>query len=254
MNNIQYILHYAKNHVKEGEKVLCVVKSYRELRQLRDVVDFLPADVEIANAQDKKDSETYWEICFNSQYPKRIRVFITTTWISLGASILDPDVKHVICTFPNYSIVHQSLSRIRAGEVNVAVMQLASPMEEGEQLKDISFEAIANQIATYAKDRNTYIDYFALHKGKWMFFPLPQISEIYQKQQEALFSDLPLLKKTLEKNLDCEVGIVWDELLPFRRKVMSSQEYSRLKQYALALRFPVTADQSFKKAMQLTVK
>lgn len=254
MNNIQYILHYAKNYVKEGEKILCIVKSYKELRQLRQVVDFLPPDVEIANAQDKKDSETYWEICFNSQYPKRVRVFITTTWISLGASILDKDVKHVICTFPNYSIVHQSLSRIRAGEVNVVVTQLPVAVgEEERELVDVSFEAIANQISSYAKDKSTYIDYFTQYKGEWIFFPLPQISTIYQKQQELLFSNLPLLKETLERNLDCEVEVVWEKLLPYRKSTVNQVEYRSLKQMALFLKFPVVGEKAFQEALQIKV-
>jgi len=255
MNNIQYILHYAKNFVQEGEKVLCIVKSYKELRQLREVVRYLPPDVEIANAQDKKDSETYWEICFNSQYPKRIRVFITTTWISLGASILDPDVKHVICTFPNYSIVHQSLSRIRAGEVNVAVMQLPSVYTDsvGPAPIGVNFEDIATQISPYAGNIKLHPDYFTLYKGSWIFFPLPQISQIYQQQQEELFSDLYLLEATLENNLDCEVEILWEELLPYRKNILTEEEYFKLKQYALALKFPIVGDKAFRKALQLTV-
>lgn len=251
MNNIQYILHYTKNFVKDGEKVLCVVKSYKELRQLRDVVNYLPPDVEIANAQDKKDSETYWEICFNSVYPKKIRVFITTTWISLGASILDPDVKHVICTFPNYSIVHQSLSRIRTGEVNVAVMQL--PGFTAREKIETSFEDIADQIAPYANNAQLHMDYFTSYKGKWIFFPLPQISQIYQMQQENLFSDLYLLQSTLENNLDCEVEILWEQLLPYRNRSLTRGEYFKLKQFALSLRFPILGDKGFQQALQVVV-
>lgn len=251
LNNIHYILHYAKNYVKDGEKILCVVKSYAELRQLRNVISYLPPEVEIANAQDKKDSETYWEICFNSKYPKRVRVFITTTWISLGASILDPDVKHVICTFPNYSIVHQSLSRIRTGEVNVVIMQLPS-IDEQENL-EIEFEGIANQIAPYAKSPQKYPEYFTLYKNKWIFFPLPQISELYQRQQEWLFSDLYYLQATLENNLDCKVEIMWEELLPYRKNVLTKEEFIRLKQLALSIKFPMTGDKVFKEALQLTI-
>lgn len=255
MNNIQYILHYAKHRVKENEKILIVVKSYRELRQLRDVVNYLPPEVEIANAKDKKDSETYWEICFNSKYPKRVRVFITTTWISLGASILDPDVRHVICTFPNYSIVHQSLSRIRAGEVNVAVMQLPVALgEEEKELSEVNLEEIANQMASYESHKDLYADYFVPYKGKLVFFPLPKISQIYQRQQEILFSDLHLLKSTLERNLDCQVDVVWEELLPYRTKTLSIPEYIKLKQFAMSLRFPIIADKAFQKAMQLSIR
>lgn len=251
LNNIHYILHYAKNYVKDGEKILCVVKSYAELRQLRSVISYLPPEVEIANAQDKKNSETYWEICFNSKYPKRVRVFITTTWISLGASILDSDVKHVICTFPNYSIVHQSLSRIRTGEVNVVIMQLPSTGED-EQL-NIEFSQVANQIAPYSKSLTEYPDYFTLYKNKWVFFPLPQISLLYQRQQEWLFSDLYYLQATLENNLDCKVGIEWEELLPYRKNILTRKEFIKLKQLALSIKFPLTGDKAFRDALQLTI-
>lgn len=251
LNNIHYILHYAKNFVKDGEKILCVVKSYAELRQLRSVISYLPPEVEIANAQDKKDSETYWEICFNSKYPKRVRVFITTTWISLGASILDPDVKHVICTFPNYSIVHQSLSRIRTGEVNVVIMQLPAISDQGNL--EIEFEGIANQIAPYANLPQKHPEYFTFYKNKWIFFPLPQISELYQRQQEWLFSDLYYLQATLENNLDCKVEIMWEELLPYRKRTLTKEEFIKLKQLALAIKFPITGDKAFKEALQLTI-
>lgn len=251
LNNIHYILHYAKNFVKDGEKILCVVKSYAELRQLRSVISYLPPEVEIANAQDKKDSETYWEICFNSKYPKRVRVFITTTWISLGASILDPDVKHVICTFPNYSIVHQSLSRIRTGEVNVVIMQLPAISDQGNL--EIEFEGIANQIAPYANLPQRHPEYFTFYKNKWIFFPLPQISELYQRQQEWLFSDLYYLQATLENNLDCKVEIMWEELLPYRERTLTKEEFIKLKQLALAIKFPITGDKAFKEALQLTI-
>lgn len=251
LNNIHYILHYAKNYVKDGEKILCVVKSYAELRQLRSVISYLPPEVEIANAQDKKDSETYWEICFNSKYPKRVRVFITTTWISLGASILDPEVKHVICTFPNYSIVHQSLSRIRTGEVNVVIMQLPSTGEQ-EQL-EIEFSEVASQIAPYAKSPTRYPEYFTTYNNKWVFFPLPQISLLYQRQQEWLFSDLYYLQATLENNLDCKVDIEWEELLPYRRNILTQEEFIKLKQFALSIKFPLTGDKAFREALQLTI-
>lgn len=251
LNNIHYILHYAKNFVKDGEKILCVVKSYAELRQLRSVISYLPPEVEIANAQDKKDSETYWEICFNSKYPKRVRVFITTTWISLGASILDPEVKHVICTFPNYSIVHQSLSRIRTGEVNVVIMQLPAISDQGNL--EIEFEGIANQIAPYANLPQKHPEYFTFYKNKWIFFPLPQISELYQRQQEWLFSDLYYLQATLENNLDCKVEIMWEELLPYRKRTLTKEEFIKLKQLALAIKFPITGDKAFKEALQLTI-
>lgn len=250
IGNIQYILHYTKNFVGDNEKVLCVVKSYKELQQLRELVKYLPPDVEIANAQDKKDSETYWEICFNSKYPKRIRVFITTTWISLGASILDPEVRHVICTFPNYSIVHQSLSRIRSGEVNVAVMQLAGPSADP---LEFSFEDVAREIAVYAKKPNVHPEYFTLYKEEWIFFPLPRISEYYQLQQERLFSDLYLLQATLENNLDCEVEIMWEELLAYRKNILTRKEFIALKQRALILRFPFVGDKAIKEALNLTI-
>ena len=207
--------------------------------------------MEIANAQDKKNSETYWEICFNSKYPKRVRVFITTTWISLGASILDSDVKHVICTFPNYSIVHQSLSRIRTGEVNVVIMQLPSTGED-EQL-NIEFSQVANQIAPYSKSLTEYPDYFTLYKNKWVFFPLPQISLLYQRQQEWLFSDLYYLQATLENNLDCKVDIEWEELLPYRKNILTRKEFIKLKQLALSIKFPLTGDKAFRDALQLTI-
>lgn len=250
MNNIQYILHYAKNFVADNEKILCVVKSYKELNQLREVVKYLPPGVEIANAQDKKDSETYWEICFNSKYPKTIRVFITTTWISLGASILDPEVRHVICTFPNYSIVHQSLSRIRSGEVSVAVMQLTGSSSE---VPEISFENVAAEIAPYAKKPELHPDYFTLYKGHWIFFPLPKISEFYQLQQERLFSDLYLLQATLENNLDCEVEIMWEDLLAYRKNILTKREFHILKQKAMMLKFPFMGDRGIQEALQLTI-
>ena len=252
LNNIHYILHYAKNYVKEGEKILCIVKSYQELRQLREVISFLPPDVEIANAQDKKDSETYWEICFNSRYPKRVRVFITTTWISLGASILDSDIKHVICTFPNYSIVHQSLSRIRTGEVNVAVMQLRNA-QVTTTLSSLDFEAIANKIIPYQSQPLLYPEYFTLFHGEWIFFPLPQISQAYQMQQEHLFGDLYLLQEVFANNLNCQTEIIWEELLPYRRTKLTLQQYTQLKQYALKLKFPITSDKAFKQALQLEI-
>ena len=251
LNNIHYILHYAKNYVKDGEKILCVVKSYAELRQLRSVISYLPPEVEIANAQDKKDSETYWEICFNSRYPKMVRVFITTTWISLGASILDPDVKHVICTFPNYSIVHQSLSRIRTGEVNVVIMQL--PSIGGQEQLEIEFSEVASQVAPYAKSPTKYPEYFTSYKGKWIFFPLPQISLLYQRQQEWLFSDLYYLQATLENNLDCKVDIEWEELLPYRKNILTRKEFIELRQFALSIKFPMTGEKAFKEALQLTI-
>lgn len=250
VTNVEYILHYAKNFVKDGEKILCVVKSYSELRQLREVIKYLPLDVEIANAQDKHSSETYWEICFTSKYPKRVRMFIATTWISLGASILDQDVKHVICTFPNYSIVHQSLSRIRTGEVNVVIMQL--PSKENSN-PEVDFETITNQIIPYEKEYKLHPEYFTYYKNKWIFFPLPQISEIYQRQQEWLFSDLYKLQSTLENNLDCKVEIMWEELLPYRKKKMTKSEFNILRQYALGLKFPITGAKAFESALQLTV-
>ena len=86
-----------------------------------------------------------------------------------------------------------------------------------------------------------------------MFFPLPQISLLYQQQQEWLFSDLYYLQATLENNLDCKVDIEWEELLPYRKNILTRKEFIKLKQLALSIKFPLTGDKAFRDALQLTI-
>lgn len=251
MNNTDYILHYCKHFVKDGEKILCIVKSYSELNRLKELIQYLPNDVEIANAQEKSNTATYWEICLKSQFPKTIRMFIATTWISLGASILDETVKHVICTFPNYSIVYQSLSRIRNGGVQIAVMQLKdSPMEGDFLPKSSDFE---KELANREKFLTTASDLYALYNGKRVYFPLPAVSKMYQIQQEYIFSDLGILQSHLEDNLDCNVEILWTPLFQFLDKTINKQQLKLIENYAVALNFPFTKGKGLLNALRLNL-
>lgn len=251
MSNVDYILHYCKHYVKDGEKVLCIVKSYRELDRLRDLIDFLPQEVEIANAQEKDQTATYWEICLKSQFPKTIRMFIATTWISLGASIFDESVKHVICTFPNYSVVYQSMSRIRNGGVQIAVMQLKGEVVPTEYIPLSSdFERELEQRKEFL---TTASDLYTIHEGERIYFPLPAVSKMYQIQQEYIFSNLDVLVDHLRSNLDCEVEVLWEQLFPFRDTIVTPQQFTAVQNYALALGFPYSKGEALKDALRLQV-
>lgn len=250
MNNIDFILHYCANNVRSNEKVLCVVKSYNELDRIREAASRLPNKMEVISAKDKKTSETYWSICLYGEYPAEIRLVVATTWISLGASILDPDVRHVISTFPNYSLTKQILSRVRKGSVNVAIMQLRTSKRR--------FSGNAGKLYRLAidsqKDSSFFSEVYTEYKGERIWFPLPVISETYQEEQELLFTDLYKLKKYMQKNLDCQVNIMWEALLPLTDKTIKASQLPRLVQLADSQQFPVRTQKQLISALRLTVE
>jgi hypothetical protein len=249
MNNIDFILHYCANYVQPSEKVLCVVKSYRELDKLKELAARLPNKLEVISAQDKKTSETYWSICLHGEYPAEIRLVVATTWISLGASILDEDVRHVISTFPNYSLTKQILSRVRKGSVNVAIMQLRESHRRHEN--DGNYDKLYRLAMDSRYDSAYFSEVYTNYEGKRIWFPLPVISETYQQEQEDLFTDLNKLKEHMEENLDCEVKIMWEPLLKLTDKEIPRQQIPALKQLADSQQFPARTEKQLEKALRL---
>ena len=47
--------------------------------------------------------------------------------------------------------------------------------------------------------------------------------------------------------------IMWEELLPYRKRTLMKEEFIKLKQLALTIKFPITGDKAFKEALQLTI-
>jgi len=248
MNNVDFILHYCANYVKPSEKVLCVVKSYKELDQIREQVGKLPNKVEVISAKDKKTSETYWSICLEGSIPTEIRLVVATTWISLGASILDDNVRHVISTFPNFSLTKQILSRIRTGSVNVAIMQLLKAKEHEVGLE---FNNLQDLLMKSKTSKDLFSEVFVVYNDERIWFPLPIISKIYQTEQEQIFCNLAKLKSHMAENLDCRVEVMWEPLLALRDQCLSEVQITRAFELGKRLHFPANTIPQFKKALRL---
>lgn len=248
MNNTDFILHYCANYVSPSEKVLCVVKSYKELDQIKEQVSKLPNKVEVISAKDKKTSETYWSICLEGSIPTEIRLVVATTWISLGASILDDSVKHVISTFPNFSLTKQILSRIRTGSVNVAIMQLLNPKVHEAGLE---FNNLQDLLMKSKTSRDLFSEVFVTKGENRIWFPLPIISKIYQTEQEQMFADLERLKTHMAENLDCKVEVMWEPLLRLRDQCLTQAQIEQAFKLAKRLHFPVNTLVQFKRALRI---
>lgn len=250
MTTSEYIMNYIKYSVKNGEKVLCVCKSYQEMEQLEQYIEYMKDEVEIINTYEKIKSEVYWEICFYSKYPKKVSVFIATSWISLGASIYDTSIKHIVTTFPNYSIVHQTLSRIRTGGTKVVVLQLTGV----EESIDNSIPTLVKQSETKRNRSFSNPEWFIEEGGEKIFFPLPILSETYQKQQRNLFRNLSDLASYLESNLNARVKIMWEELLQYRNSSLSEADFKTFQKLCLRLNFPVFGARRLKNLFKIRIQ
>lgn len=254
-SNIEYLLHYCKYYVRNNEKILAIMKNYKELNELRELIKQLPSEVEIVNAEQKKTSESYLEIIISQTLPKKIRMLVATTWISLGASIYDEDLKHLICTFPNISIVHQSLSRVRSGGVNVAIMQSPISTFHKEQLigrdQQAEYETLLKNLLQAKKEPNPFSTLYTTYKGEQIFFPLKAISEYHKTNQQILFYQLDKLEEYVNVNLNCNSTILWKELLQFTDMELNKQQIEQLYKIAQSANFPVNTLKQFEKTLRL---
>ncbi len=118
----QNIVDYIGTNVGLNESVLIIAERTSQVERLLNN-SAIPEVKRGTIARDKTGCDVYNYLCTHSAFPKEVRIYVATTFMSTGANINNENFKHVICLFPDLLIAKQAMSRARAGDVNLVIFR-----------------------------------------------------------------------------------------------------------------------------------
>ena len=118
----QNIVDYIATNVGLNESVLIIAERTSQVERLLNN-SAIPEVKKGTIARDKTGCDVYNYLCVHSAFPKEIRIYVATSFMSTGANITNDNFKHVICLFPDLLIAKQAMSRARAGGVNLVIFR-----------------------------------------------------------------------------------------------------------------------------------
>lgn len=192
----QKIGEYISTNVntEEDESVLIIAERTSQVRRLlKD--NGIPEVKKGSIAREKTDCEVYRYVCTHSAFPKQIRVYVATTFMSTGANINNDNFKHVICLFPDLLIAKQAMSRARAGNVNLVVFRDST---KNQAYQEIDKSKIDRHLKVLRELRLSSEGIYQAGRAR-KISELTGMADVHAEYQRRIFASREQIKKSCKE-------------------------------------------------------